>query len=338
MIIPPSIYIYNKSYGLNVFNCVKKNNFLFYHNNRKSSSNKIAILPILLWYSEKILEKAFFHAIEIVKSVCNVNNSMIVYAILTVDIDLSYLFKEIDYITSYNCSIYRLCKYFLNLDYSYKLFEIGENYKCSLLYGCIKQYIFPPNFIKRSILTPYNECIFSGRYASAVNLYPVLPFILKIFDYFDYIIKYDIDNRVSNISFEFDLGNVFKKEYYLVGCNLVNDNKILTTNIFKMIFMYLSNLSNKCNESIFGKGFSQNMIKNENVVLHGRLTIIWLGFYASPEIRDFVTYYLSFKEGIYKYRWGDQQFFLNALLLFSEKNKIGFSKSKLCKMHDIKMF
>lgn len=338
MIISPSIHLYNRSLGLNNLKCVKRKKFIFYHNNRKYSSSKVAILPILLWYSDNILERAFFHAVELVKSLCSIKNSMILYTILTIDIDISHLFNGINFITNQNCTKYKLCNYFLNLDFTYKLYDIGDKYKCSLLYGCIKQNIFPLNFTKKSILTPYNECIFSGRYAAAVNLYPALPFLLKVFDYFDYIIKYDIDNKVSNISLDFNLVDVIENKYNLVGCNLVNDNKILSTNVFKMIFMYLSYLSNKCNQSIFGRGFSQNMIENENVVLHGRLTIIWLGFYSSPEVRDFVNYYLSYKEGIYKYRWGDQQFYLNALLLFSDKGKLGYSKSKLCKMHDIKMF
>lgn len=77
MILPPSIYLYNKSLGLTNYNCIKKNKFVFYHTNRKATYYYNAIMPILLWYSVNILQKAFLHAVELVRSICNKNNSAI---------------------------------------------------------------------------------------------------------------------------------------------------------------------------------------------------------------------------------------------------------------------
>ncbi len=57
----------------------------------------------------------------------------------------------------------------------------------------------------------------------------------------------------------------------------------------------------------------------ESINSPGALTICWLGFYSMLNIRYLSEEYLSAPDGLYKNRWGDQQFFIPTLYGFNFK-------------------
>lgn len=246
---------------------------------------------------------------------------------------------EVLLLVSFNISLYKFLKssnrfteiikrkkillYLQKLDKGYSLFKYKYNKSyCYLFYTNIQQYYFSNDFLSHTYPINFKMWNFSGYYAAGTNLYSVIPYMLKIFDYFDYYFKYDFDQPGSINIKEFAFGNYIKKKWYLFGTLLNLDFNVVCTNVKKMILDFVE--KKRCSKNVIS---AIKSLTNECIQFQGFFTGMWLGLYSSIEMKEFSNFYITYKEGIKKYRWGDQQFFVNSLLLFSGRSKIYYNLS-----------
>ena len=72
----------------------------------------------------------------------------------------------------------------------------------------------------------------------------------------------------------------------------------------------------------------KNLYKyEESIISPGAVNICWLGFYSMLNIRYFSEEYISAPYGLYKNRWGDQQFFIPTLFGYGFSNFSYFNKN-----------
>lgn len=139
---------------------------------------------------------------------------------------LSKYFTEIKYKNSMQLYLHKL-------DSGYYIFKyLNGNSFCYIFFTNIIQNYFNIDFLNNKHYTISNRKYkFSGYYAAGTNLYSVLPFMLGIFDYFNYYFKYDFDQPgFINIK-EFAFGKTQK--WYLFGTCFKLDASFVCHNVKK---------------------------------------------------------------------------------------------------------
>ena len=87
---------------------------------------------------------------------------------------------------------------------------------------------------------------------------------------------------------------------------------------------------------LYSPNFYNGFIKSETYVLPGAFTVMWLGLYSSLEVKSFAHAFVTYPQGIAQHRWGDQQFYLMTLALFSEKKFLMLSRNnQFCHQHQM---
>lgn len=292
-----------------------------FHSNREWSKNPNYLVATIYMYPS---HKQYYSYIDFVKSF-SISNSGKILFLVTFTISLYKIICSTLNMLEVK-STKKIYNYLKKLDNSYSIFKYRINNSfCYILYTESKQQYFSNKFLLRMHHTMKNRnYYFSGYYAAATNLYSVLPFMFKIFDYFDFYFKYDFDLSGSINIKEFAFNGIKTKRWYLFGTCFNLDSYYVCNNVRRMMLDYAK--LRLCNRNLI------NLINTTNECTHlpGWFTGMWLGLYSSPEIRDFSDYYLTYQKGITQNRWGDQQFFTNSLLLFSNKNKLHYNLSYNC--------
>lgn len=169
---------------------------------------------------------------------------------------------------------------------------------------------FNKNFLINSYYTLVRNHSFRGYYPAGTNYYAYAPSHIGLFDFFDFFIKFDIDliKKLKNKPFQesFPLKKmILNNKYFFFGCRLRYDEFYVTTNLYKSFFLFILKQKDKCGYTVL----PINLYKyQESFSAQGAVNICWLGFYTMLQIRYFSEEYISASYGIYKNRWGINNF------------------------------
>lgn len=312
---------YNKSLGLNYLHMCQKENLLKF--NRKTPDfNSNILFTLILIYPDpfNILNLKLSNYIKIISKEVDFNFTI---AIITCNNDISKLIIKY----SSKLKLKYISKFTLNNieipnSICYSFVTYSNNKIIDIFYTNTKYSKFTNEFLKNNYYTSVFNFPFSGYYAAGTNYYAYAPSHIGLFDFFDFFIKFDHDlieqlHKKKNLE-PFPLKKMISdNKYFFFSCSFKHDEHFVTTNLYKTFFMFILKYNDKCNYTTL----PINLYKfNETISSVGAVNICWLGFYSMLEIRLFSEEYLSASYGLYKNRWGDQQFFIPTLYGFNFKN------------------
>ena len=132
---------------------------------------------------------------------------------------------------------------------------------------------------------------------------------------------------------------IMNNNYFFFSCKFKKDGYYVSTNLYKTFLIFVLKYKDKCNYTILPTKLYKY---DESISEYGAFNICWLGFYSMLEIKLFSEEYLSAPDGLYKNRWGEQQFFLPTLYDFGFNNYSYFNnKTYLCSWlehHELRIF
>ena len=321
-------FYYNKSFGLNYLDICQKNYLMKFNRNTPNFNSNILVTLILIYPDPyEILKRKFEKYIDIISGEIHFNFSIL---IITCNHDISNLIiKRKSEINLKFISKFKLTNIeILNSDY-FSFVAYSRNKTIDIFYVNTEFSKFDDQFLNTSHFTSIFNFGFTGYYAAGTNYYAYVPSHLGIFDFFDFFIKFDhdlIDDLKKNQTFEpFPLKKMIQNnQFFYFSCILMNDAIFVTNNLYKLFFMFTLRQSEKCNYTVLPK----NLYKYEETLIgHGKVNICWLGFYSMLQIRYLSEEYISAPYGLYKNRWGDQQFFVPTLYGFNFQNFSYFNKN-----------
>lgn len=213
-------------YSCNIINSLN----IPFHVNRKLNNHPNFIVTTIFLYPSK---NKYNQYINFIKSF-SVSNKGSILLFISVNISLYELLISSKYITEIS-NKNKILLYLHQLDKGYRFFKFrNNNTYCYIIYTNIEQNYYSNVFLKDVHYTMNKRRFpFTGYYAAATNLYSVIPYMLQIFDYFDYYFKYDFDQpAIINIK-EFAFGNIKINKWYVFGTCLNLDSSFVCTNIKK---------------------------------------------------------------------------------------------------------
>jgi hypothetical protein len=296
--------------------------------NRKTPdyNSKILVTLILIYPNPfDILKKKLLNYVNILSEAIDFNFSI---AILTYNKDISKLMLKqssqinLKFISTFSLNNIEIpnSKYFSFVTHSRN--KIIDVFYTNMQFSKYK------NFIYNNYKTSIRQYEFSGYYALGTNFYAYAPSHLALFDFFDFFIKFDHDLigklQQTKLLQPFPLTKMIRKnKYFFFACYFMNDADFVTTNLYKTFFSFSLKQYDKCNYTILPK----NLYKyKETLSAIGKVNICWLGFYSMLNIRYFSEEYISAPDGLYKNRWGDQQFFIPTLFGYGFRDFSYFNK------------
>ena len=298
-------------------------------NREKPNFNSNILITLILMYSSpfSILKKKLIDYINIMSKEIDFNFSI---AIITCNKDISTLMIK----HSSQLNLKYISRFYLNNieipnSEFFTFVTHSSNKTIDLFYTNILFSKFVDNFVKKTYYTLVRKYKFFGYYAAGTNFYGYAPSHIGLFDFFDFFIKFDHDliKKLKNKPKlePFPLKKMIKNnKYFFFGCKLKYDSYFVTTNLHKTFFSFVLKQNDKCNYSILPK----NLYKyEESIISPGAVNICWLGFYSMLNIRYFSEEYISAPYGLYKNRWGDQQFFIPTLFGYGFSNFSYFNKN-----------
>lgn len=312
---------YNKSFGLNYLDICEKD-YLLKFNRKTPDFNSNILITLIFIYPDpfKIIKYRLSDYIDSLSKEIDFNFSL---AIITCNNDISKLM--INNSSQMNLKYYS--RFFLNNieipNSEYFSFVSHSNNKTiDVFYTNTKYPKFSPNFLNSLHNTAVHNYKFTGFYAAGTNYYSYVPSHAGIFDFFDFFIKFDFDlikklHKMPNLE-SFPLKKMIKNNnYFFFSCRFRHDADFVTTNLYKTFLMFILRQYDKCDYTVL----PINLYKYKETISEvGAVNICWLGFYSMLEIRLFSEEYLSVSYGLYKNRWGDQQFFIPTLFGFNFEN------------------
>ena len=320
---------FNKSFGLNHLDKCQ-NQFLMKFNRKSPNFYSNILVTLILMYPDpfSIIKSTLVDYIDILSSNIDFNFSL---AIITYNNDISDLMIKNNVFLKYISNFTLRNIEIPNSEY-FSFVIHSRNKIIDLFYTDTKKskYTnFEIDFLNESHYTSVFRHKFTGWYAAGTNYYAYVLSHLGIFDFFDFFIKFDPDliTRLKNKPNlqPFPLKKMIKNnQYFFFGCEKFNDSYFVSTNLYKVFFLYLLEQSEKCKYTFL----PTNLYKyNESLCSFGVFNIGWLGFYSMLNIRYFSEKYISSPDGLYENRWGDQQFFIPTLFGFNFYNYSYFSKN-----------
>ena len=319
---------YNKSFGLNHLDLCQKE-YLMKFNRKFPDFNSNILITSILIYSDpySIIELKISDYINILSREINFNFSI---AIITCNHDISNLLIRNDkHINLKYISRFTLNNIEIPNSKCFSFVAHSGNKTIDVFYTNVRFSKFNKKFLKKKHYTSVNKYKFRGYYAAGSNFYAYAPSHIGLFDFFDFFIKFDMDliKKLKNKPFQdpFPLKKmILNNKYFFFACRFMHDAKFVTTNLYKSFFMFALKQKDKCNYVVL----PINLYKyEESISAQGAVNICWLGFYTMLEIRYFSEEYISASYGLYKNRWGDQQFFIPTLYGFNYNNYSYFSKN-----------
>lgn len=306
-----------------ILSCSETNSIILpFKSNRKWNNNPNFVVTTLYMYAS---ENYFYKYYKFIKSF-SIHNKGEILLLVSFNISLYSCIFSSNYISEIRNNNYQI-KYFQNLDYGYKVFRYSYNDSfCYIIYTNVNQHFFSIDFLNNTHYTMNKrKKKFTGYYAASTNLYAVIPFMLRIFDYFDYYFKYDFDKPGFINIREFAFSKHQTNQWYLFGTCIKLDASYVCSNIKRMIKDFLK--TKNCSSNILS---TIDILTNDCIEYPGWFTGMWLGLYSSNEMKEFSNYYITYNQGIKYFRWGDQQFFVNSLLLFCGRSKISYNLTYNC--------
>jgi len=161
---------------------------------------------------------------------------------------------------------------------------------------------------------------FPGYYALTFALILVLPYRMRIFDFFDFFIRLDFDVYVPSCDGYgclFATREMADRHFYASGCQVNYDHHCVAINVFKMTFAHLEKKRDQCQLPLRVPSLENGVLHSETLNFPGRFQQFWLGLYSSPEVGEFTWHYYNWERGWQYYRWGDQQYYFLVNALFS---------------------
>lgn len=263
-----------------------------------------------------------------------------VYFIFTVNSSIINALLEDPNIWKAHCQSWNnSCEIIKQLDYGYHFLEYFNKkesfFKIPIIYSNIQQNFFDSSFLNSNHRTQVHNYPFTGYYAASFGLLVYLPFHLHIYDFFDYVGRIDIDFRNFQRKYPLHPYDVLlNSSIFLYGCKYTFDAPFVSVNVFKNVFMFMNQVAESCGKFYYSSNFFPNgFFPKENGMIPGAYQVFWLGLYSSIEVKIFTQHFISFPDGIKKNRWGDQQYFLLTLALFSNKNHFFASSNNLFCRH-----
>ncbi|OHT13845.1 hypothetical protein TRFO_15847 [Tritrichomonas foetus] len=328
-------YIFhNLSLGKNYedFTC-RNESFLHFTPNRKVYDKAKVIYNLMVFYPESKMEQTLDRAKYFIKQISEKYTPTLTdscFLLITVNYTVRNLSQTFDRELFTKESIHRL-------DYGYRFFQQKN---ILIFQTSIQQNLFSREFLESRHFTQVRHYPFTAHYAACFGILVYLPFMLQIYDYFDYFGRVDIDFDRFNLNYSIFPDHIISqnKDIHLIGCYHRLDCDFVSINVYKMIFEYLISIGKKCNNTLYhSENFFNGYIHSETQSIPGAFQLIWLGLYSSPEIRSYAKFFVSYKDGIPKNRWGDQQFYFMAFAMFSSKEHIRYDRNLLfCRHQQLK--
>jgi hypothetical protein len=338
-VIFPGISLANLSLGLNydedVF-CTERDGYMSFTPNRDWHQGQYSVLCVLtIFYPPEQLSMRF-------RMVCNVlqrllsrfqlSSGPVAFLILSVDVNVFPLIHAHSAFTEISClSSYNVCLTFLNLDSGYRVFQarfnssldhVGMN--VTVFVTNVRQSYWNLTWLRQRHLTGNAEdgIPFLGYYSAAFAYLVTLPYRLKLFDYFDFFSRLDLDapfrrdTPTSQGDF-FPVRKMIERRAFLFGCFVRLDNPRVSANIMNMTLLFLNILKRQCSKPLRSHSLVTGFLHNERQCIPGIFQQFWLGFFSCPELRQFTNTWFAYPEGHRIHRWGDQQYYFRAHAIFT---------------------
>jgi len=149
--------------------------------------------------------------------------------------------------------------------------------------------------------------------------YPGL--LLDILDYFDYWLKIDCDVFWLKSITE-DMRKIFFDARALFIHSEINEDPYeISRGVDTARNEYLLKEQSRCGAMVYPRALGQPFFENTRNVFYGNFIGGWLGFLTSPEVTAFGKLWKS-STMLWKHRWGDQQFWCQALGLFHNGSRL----------------
>jgi hypothetical protein len=334
----------NVSLGLNYeerFFCTERDGFLSFTANRKWHSGKYSVLCVLaIFYPPEQIAKRFKMACTLLQrltltfSLCPCRLSFLIMAI---DVDVLPLIRRHSEFTEMPClSSPGICSAFGNLDFGYKVFRARFNstitpagVNLTVLVTSVTQSHWNETWLRQTHETGVGNYPFSGYYAAAFAYLITLPYRLRLFDYFDFFSRLDLDapfrsDTPSARGDFFPVRKMVEKKAYLFGCFQRLDSYRVSTNVVNMTTGFFETLAGQCGKSLHSHSVVTGFLYSGRQCVPGIFQQFWLGYFSSPELRKYTNAWFAYPEGYQKHRWGDQQYYFRALALFviNASNKV----------------
>lgn len=170
--------------------------------------------------------------------------------------------------------------------------------------------------------TPDQKNKWFGNYAGALNTLVTLPSTLRIFDFFDFWGKSDVDfdtkdPRTREHGDLFPVRRMVEQKKVVFGCYCSLDSDTVTKNLFHMASTYINNMEYYCNKTVRINSLKSGFLFSPMQQFPGAMVLGWLGLFSSAEVKSFTKYYYEYPYGFRLWRWGDQQYVFLTSAMFS---------------------
>jgi hypothetical protein len=251
------------------------------------------------------------------------------FLILAVDVDILPLVRRHPAFSEMPClSSPDIGSTFRNLDFGYTVFRVGfdstgapDGVTLTVLVTSVIQSHWNKTWLRQMHETGIGNYPFSGYYAAAFAYLVTLPYRLRLFDYFDFFARLDLDapfrrDTPSARGDFFPVRKMIEKRAYLFGCFQRLDSYRVSTNVANMTTAFLDTLSGECGKSLSSHSVVTGFLYSGRQCVPGIFQQFWLGYFSSPELRKYTSAWFTYPEGYKKHRWGDQQYYFRAHALF----------------------
>jgi hypothetical protein len=152
---------------------------------------------------------------------------------------------------------------------------------------------------------------FLGYYSAAFAYLVTLPYRLKLLDYFDFFSRLDLDAPFRRDTFTskgdfFPVQVMVRRRAFIFGCFLKLDNPSVSMNVMNMTTLFLTTLGRECGRPLRSHSIVTGFLHNERQCILGIFQQFWLGYFSSPELKEFTSTWFAYPEGHQIHRWGDQ--------------------------------
>jgi hypothetical protein len=327
----------NVSLGLNYENrffCTERDGYMSFTPNRIWHGGRYSVLCVLeIFFPAERVEKAFGMLCSLLRqSALNfpVSRDSVFFLILAVDSDVLPLVRSHSAFTEVPClSSHDICSAFYKLDFGYTVFQARFRsaddrpfVTLNVLVTSTTQSDWNETWLRGFYYTPVGHYRFPGYYAAAFAYLVILPYRLRIFDYFDFFSRLDLDapfRRDTPSSREdfFPLDKMVQKRAFLFGCFVKMDAPTVSQSVGKMTTSFLQTLDGHCGKSLRSHSIVTRLLRDERQAVPGIFQQLWLGYFSSPELKAFTEAWFNWPDGHRIHRWGDQQYYFRAHALFA---------------------
>jgi hypothetical protein len=321
----------NKSLGLNYHFreniCFHENETLSFRPNRHwNQTSYTVLLEFFAFYPPDAMNRYFAEFVSRLKRLSPwllAAWEVVVPCLVAVDYDLLPRFHAHPNFTFVDCTRDVRCSKLVGLDRTYSLFLYGSK-QLPVLYAYLTQTDCTISWLAGRYRIAGGGA-FGGYYAHSFALIISLPYRIRLFDFFDFFVRFDFDIYVPDCPFQtslFATQEMVSRSMFASGCGHGRDAWWVSQNVFKMTDLYMDNLGKSCGRKFRIPSRENGWLTHESQAIPGRFQEMWLGLYSSPEVGLFSMAWYDFPGGWRKYRWGDQQYYFLVNALYSRNARL----------------